>query len=495
MIAPLIIGDEGHPVFDLNASALLALTGQSLTAGNFAVVEQNESNVDLEPVVQDANGTWFPTQASDYVNLVPNRFALFDDLKQWFDDRNLQPVGFFHVDDHGSFTDGNGDSSIPTANLQLWLDGLDIDGDNSLENNPTAGTKIASWKDKSSNGYHANQELVDEQPTVSENGGLSFNGIRNHLTLGSNYIFSENDGMTIFAAVYTDDDNQSGNTLYSFGSQGSSAVYLSTSTQTTQFSTPIHHDGNVSYAYHEESIENLILTSSVKFLDKQIVRVNGHPSVEDNVSLNSINDSTINSYPTREENSGPVTIGGQSKTYRENERFFSGIIREILVYDRALPEAEILQIESYLTEKWHNASGIDSNQTQPNTAPHFQSDGNLSVSENQTFVYEFNASDPDANTTLSYSILSGEDAGKFTLNSTTGGLSFTTAPDFESPEDNNSDNIYELSIQVSDGESQRHAQCKCLRAGQVRTIEAKHSGAKCGGTGNDLGGTGHLYHG
>ena len=87
MIAPLIIGDEGHPVFDLNASALLALTGQNLASGNYAVVEQNESKVDLEPVVQDANGTWFPTQASDYVNLVPNRFALFDDLKQWFDIR------------------------------------------------------------------------------------------------------------------------------------------------------------------------------------------------------------------------------------------------------------------------------------------------------------------------------------------------------------------------------------------------------------------------
>ena len=60
---------------------------------------------------------------------------------------------------------------LPTCKPATLVGWIDIDGDNSSENNPTAGTKIASWKDKSPNGYHANQELVDEQPTVSENGG------------------------------------------------------------------------------------------------------------------------------------------------------------------------------------------------------------------------------------------------------------------------------------------------------------------------------------
>ena len=38
-----------------------------------------------------------------------------------------------------------------------------------------------------------------------------------------------------------------------------------------------------------------------------------------------------------------------------------------------------------------------------NLAPLFQSDGNLSTSENETFVYQFNATDPNGDT-LSYSI-------------------------------------------------------------------------------------------
>ena len=56
----LILADEGHPVFELNASAVLELTGQNLPAGNYAVVENNESTADLEPALQDENGTWLP---------------------------------------------------------------------------------------------------------------------------------------------------------------------------------------------------------------------------------------------------------------------------------------------------------------------------------------------------------------------------------------------------------------------------------------------------
>ena len=41
------------------------------------------------------------------------------------------------------------------------------------------------------------------------------------------------------------------------------------------------------------------------------------------------------------------------------------------------------------------------------------------------------ATDPDVGQTLSYSIIGGADASKFTIDPTTGALSFITAPDFE----------------------------------------------------------------
>jgi len=87
-----------------------------------------------------------------------------------------------------------------------------------------------------------------------------------------------------------------------------------------------------------------------------------------------------------------------------------------------------------------------------NAPPSFQSDGNLTVSENTTFVYEFNATDPDGDV-LTYSIIGGNDQTLFDLNHSSGQLTFLSPPDFEIPEDNNSDNNYEVLIQVSDGEA------------------------------------------
>ena len=53
--------------------------------------------------------------------------------------------------------------------------------------------------------------------------------------------------------------------------------------------------------------------------------------------------------------------------------------------------------------------------------------------------------------TLSYSIVGGADASKFTINAATGSLAFVTAPNFEAPADADFDNIYDVVVQVSDG--------------------------------------------
>ena len=102
---------------------------------------------------------------------------------------------------------------------------------------------------------------------------------------------------------------------------------------------------------------------------------------------------------------------------------------------------------------WHeHLAGTDENNasSRPNTAPQFQSDGNLSGTENQAFIFDFNATDVDGDT-LTYSILYGDDAHLFELIPSTGLLAFKSLPDFENPVDKNADNHYEATIQVSDG--------------------------------------------
>jgi VCBS repeat-containing protein len=61
------------------------------------------------------------------------------------------------------------------------------------------------------------------------------------------------------------------------------------------------------------------------------------------------------------------------------------------------------------------------------------------------------ASDPDAGTVLSYAITGGSDAGRFQINSSTGALSFVSAPNFEAPNDSDANNSYVVVVQASDG--------------------------------------------
>jgi hypothetical protein len=75
----------------------------------------------------------------------------------------------------------------------------------------------------------------------------------------------------------------------------------------------------------------------------------------------------------------------------------------------------------------------------------------VSVAENATAVTTVTATDLDAGATLTYSIVGGADAAKFTLNNSTGALSFVSAPDYENPADAGGNNIYDVTVQVSDG--------------------------------------------
>ena len=85
----------------------------------------------------------------------------------------------------------------------------------------------------------------------------------------------------------------------------------------------------------------------------------------------------------------------------------------------------------------NNAPVIDSSTT------------SFSVSENQTSAFTVLATDSDGDS-LTYTINGGEDRSLFNITST-GVVTFISAPDFEVPTDANSDNIYVLTVNVSDG--------------------------------------------
>ena len=82
-----------------------------------------------------------------------------------------------------------------------------------------------------------------------------------------------------------------------------------------------------------------------------------------------------------------------------------------------------------------------------NAAPVISSGNTYSVAENTTAIGTVQASDADGDA-LAY-FIQGDDSSLVTLTGNV--LSFTTAPDFEAPADANSDNVYKVTVVVSDG--------------------------------------------
>ncbi|HFU75625.1 MAG TPA: cadherin repeat domain-containing protein, partial [Arcobacter sp.] len=77
--------------------------------------------------------------------------------------------------------------------------------------------------------------------------------------------------------------------------------------------------------------------------------------------------------------------------------------------------------------------------------PVISSGNSVSVNENQISVIDVNATDGDTSENLDYSI-SGTDANDFNIDTTTGVITFKTAPDYESGKTN-----YSFDVNVSDG--------------------------------------------
>ena len=83
-------------------------------------------------------------------------------------------------------------------------------------------------------------------------------------------------------------------------------------------------------------------------------------------------------------------------------------------------------------------------------APTIDSDGTVSVDENNTVVISVSGNDVDEDT-LIYSISGGSDGDFFQIDSSSGELSLLNKADFELPSDADTDNKYEVEVTVDDG--------------------------------------------
>ena len=92
----------------------------------------------------------------------------------------------------------------------------------------------------------------------------------------------------------------------------------------------------------------------------------------------------------------------------------------------------------------------------PNSPPTFTSLTTATVNEGTTAVTTLTANDTDSeDTTFTYSIVVGADSAQFSINSSSGALTFNTAPDHETPTDLDSNNEYIVTLSVTSGSNPR----------------------------------------
>ena len=115
------------------------------------------------------------------------------------------------------------------------------------------------------------------------------------------------------------------------------------------------------------------------------------------------------------------------------------------------PQGTIASIKG--TGKFSNEPIASLTFTLQSVAPEITSSTTFPVDEGTTAVATLTATDQDsAAADLAWSKAGGADADHFTL-SAAGDLAFTAVKDYENPDDADGDNVYEITVQVSDGDN------------------------------------------
>ena len=189
---------------------------------------------------------------------------------------------------------------------------------------------------------------------------ITFDGADDNLTLGSNYIYSTNDGLTIFVVVQST-EVRSGTSPYdpmvlSFG-------------EGAEFSYALRYDLQYLAAYfpqdngvapnpscelsHSAGPEWAVVGAGIQFTAEVQTFLNGTTMCSGAAAdTTQISSSEIHALPTRSSNGGPVTLGMQSKTANETYRNLKGSLGEVIIWDYWLTPAQREDRECYLAQRF-----------------------------------------------------------------------------------------------------------------------------------------------
>lgn len=271
-----------------------------------------------------------------------------------------------------------------SSDLQLWLK---ADEGTSTTTN---GADVTSWGDQSANAYSATIAVTGSSPDYDEDGinfnpGLMFNGSSNGYDLGSDYLYSTNDGIHVFVVTKPDATTaKSVQFVFDFGFYANNGYglvigdddfrhYVSTSDggTHTQYTTP-------------DNEQNALLVDwEIDFGTASTLYQNGVSVSTSAITTTSLTVANINESTTPGAIEGPVMIGRQSKSDNltsNNGRYHDGTMAEVIMYDEDISDADKRKVESYLAVKY----GITLGST-ANTISYTASEGTVFWTANATY--------------------------------------------------------------------------------------------------------------
>ena len=314
--------------------------------------------------------------------------------------------------------------------IELWLDSNNIDGssNSTLNNNES----LSTWDDKGNNTLTLTASST--QPVYQD----SDNGV--YFANGSYFSFdSFTDGLDeaeIFVVVKNDASTGNGH-FHSWGDFSNSHFPYSDGKVYENFAR------NYRYNFNAQNLNlNEYFIYNIKSEPNAYqININGSEKL-----------SSSDSYS--------VSFGASNKIGEGNWGSWQGNILELVFLSNVTTQDEKEKINYYLSSKWGLEDRVDSDGdgTVDSSDTESPSVGTSNfLLENTTFVGVVSASDEE-NNTISYSLTGGDDASLFSIDSSTGELSFTNTPNFESPLDNGQDNTYELTITATDSSNNSTSQ-------------------------------------
>jgi hypothetical protein len=325
---PALTKDNGDfefvPAVKSRNSSTLADTGLALTysSSNSAVVEVTGSGAKLTPR-GPGSATITVSQAGD-ATYNPASNATFS----------------ISVTENSPYSDSLSD-------LELWLDGKDINGDQLPESPGSflANAKVSTWADRSGNGNTLAQSQTLNHPTYESSGGLTFDG-NDFLSAALPSELQGNPAITVFLVA---DSQFAGGRMFQLGSN--------TGTANQVFG--LHESGSVLYNDGNQ-------TASQNFNPSPTLgawrRSSGATKAETEFfrfgnSAHLTSPSTANTLALPSSNSN-ISLGN-GRTGSGND-FFRGVVREVMIFSKALDNYNLQRIEGYLAHKWGAAASLPS---------------------------------------------------------------------------------------------------------------------------------------